>query len=350
MLFIDEAKISVKAGNGGNGCVSFRREKYVPKGGPDGGDGGDGGNVIVRASSQMKTLLDLRYRKHYKAGNGAHGKGSNKQGKRGTDVHLIVPVGTIVRDAATGRVIADLARQGEEVLVARGGRGGKGNAAFATSTNQAPRTAESGEIGEERVLELELKLLADIGLVGFPNAGKSTLISKISSARPKIAEYPFTTLAPVLGIVRPHGRDSGESFVVADIPGLIEGAHRGKGLGHQFLRHIERTKVVAYLIECTSTDPQRDYDTLVNELQLYKPSLANKPRLVLLTKIDLVAIEERRRLEAFRPNDGVPVIMISALTGEGLPGLVGAFWKLLEKEARAKSRAELPTPSTVRQG
>jgi len=331
MIFIDEARIHVKAGDGGNGCVSFRREKYVPKGGPDGGDGGDGGSVIVQASKQMKTLLDFQYRKHYKAENGSHGKGANKHGKRGKDIVLRVPCGTTVRDTSAGEFLGDLIRANDQIVVAKGGKGGKGNAAFATSTNQAPRIAQPGKVGEERDLELELKLIADIGLVGLPNAGKSTLISKISAARPKIADYPFTTLSPVLGIVQVHGGEFGESFVVADIPGLLEGAHTGKGLGIQFLRHIERTEALAFLIECTSEDLRRDYNVLSNELRLYNPTLLKKPRLIAVTKLDLADSRLRKRLRALRFDDGVPTCFISAVTGEGIPDLLKTLWKFLEK-------------------
>ena len=341
MIFIDEAKIHVRAGSGGNGCVSFRREKYVPKGGPDGGDGGDGGDVIIKASKQMKTLLDFQYRKQYKAENGAHGKGSNKHGKRGKEVLLLVPCGTVIRDGSTGEVLKDLIRANDQITVAKGGRGGRGNAAFATSTNQAPRTAEPGGAGEERELELELKLLADIGLVGLPNAGKSTLISKISAARPKIAEYPFTTLSPVLGIVRPHGGEFGESFVVADIPGLIEGAHSGKGLGIQFLRHIERTKALAFLIECTSENLKRDYNILLNEVRLFRPALMKRPRIIILTKLDLATDELRKKVKTFRVQDGVHVCLISAVTGAGISEVIETFWKMLQREKTAKSEVQV---------
>ena len=338
MVFIDEARIYVKAGDGGNGCVSFRREKFVPKGGPDGGDGGNGGDVIIEARKEIKTLLDFQYRKHYKAGNGEHGKGSNKSGKRGKEVVLLAPCGTVVRDRSTGKVLEDMTRDRMRLVVARGGRGGKGNAAFATSTNQAPRRAQPGQQGEARDLGLELKLLADIGLVGLPNAGKSTLISRISAARPKIAEYPFTTLAPVLGIVRSPGGDFGESFVVADIPGLIEGAHEGKGLGIQFLRHIERTRVLAFLIECTSVDPQHDLKVLLDEVRLYKPSLAKKTRIIVLTKIDLVNGGGRKNVQSFRLKDGATICQVSAVTGEGIPQLIDMFWKFLRDEAAARSK------------
>jgi GTP-binding protein len=339
MIFIDEARIHVKAGDGGNGCVSFRREKYVPKGGPDGGDGGDGGDVIIVASKQMKTLLDFQYRRSYKAENGSHGQGANKHGKRGKDIVLQVPCGTTIRDVSTGDVLKDLVRANEQIVVAKGGKGGKGNAAFATSTNQAPRIAQPGKPGQELDLEFELKLIADVGLVGLPNAGKSTLISKISAAHPKIADYPFTTLSPILGIVRPHGGEFGESFVVADIPGLIEGAHTGKGLGIQFLRHIERTKVLAFLIESTSEDLKQVHKVLTNELRLYNPTLLKKPRLIVITKLDLADGPLRKKLRTLRLQDGVPMSLISAVSGEGIPELLNTFWKLLEKERSAKKSA-----------
>ena len=253
-MFIDHAKIHVKGGNGGSGCVSFRREKHVPKGGPDGGDGGKGGDVVVQAASQLSTLLDFRYRPNFKAERATHGKGSDKHGKGGKDLIVKVPLGTIIKE--NEEIIADLVEEGQSVIVAKGGRGGRGNARFVSSTTQAPRDWEPGEFGEEKILELELKLIADVGLVGLPNAGKSTLISKLSAARPKIADYPFTTLKPNLGIVK--YRDTG-TFVVADIPGIIEGAHYGKGLGLEFLRHIERTKLLLILVDCTSEDLNQEF-------------------------------------------------------------------------------------------
>ncbi|HEX9614210.1 MAG TPA: GTPase ObgE, partial [Bacteroidota bacterium] len=270
MQFIDEVTIHVKAGNGGNGCVSFRREKYVPKGGPDGGNGGNGGNVVIRADRHLNTLLDFKYKTRYLGERGEHGRGKNQNGKWGDHTVLRVPCGTVVKDAVDGEVIADLTNDGQEVIVAEGGKGGRGNSEFATSTNQAPRHFEPGTVGGERTLHFELRLLADVGLVGLPNAGKSTLISVISAAKPKIADYPFTTLIPNLGIVRVG---EGKSIVVADIPGLIEGAHSGKGLGIQFLRHIERTKVLVFLIEAISEDPNNDYRVLLHELESYDPLL-----------------------------------------------------------------------------
>lgn len=322
MKFIDLARIHVRAGDGGVGCVSFRREKFVPKGGPDGGTGGRGGSVIVRANRHMTTLLDFQYKKSYAAPRGEHGLGANKTGKSGHDIILEVPVGTVVRDAATGEPVADIVRHGEEFVAARGGRGGRGNAEFATSTNQAPREYEHGGEGEDRELELELKLLADVGLVGFPNAGKSTLISVISAARPKIADYPFTTLVPNLGIV---GVAMGKSFVVADIPGLIEGAHTGRGLGIQFLRHIERTKVLVILLDVTREDLKADYEVLRNELASFSKSLVKKPTLIALTKIDTL---DRAGLKALaKVKFGrTPVFHISAVAGTGVKDLVAAMW------------------------
>lgn len=326
MQFIDEAKIFVKAGDGGNGCVSFRHEKYVPKGGPDGGNGARGGSVIIRADRQLNTLLDFKYRRQYKAENGENGRGKDQEGKSGKDVVLKVPCGTLVRDAAKGKIIIDLVNDGDELTIARGGTGGRGNGEFATPTNQAPRFAEPGTPGEERDIILELKLLAEVGLVGYPNAGKSTLISVISAAKPKIADYPFTTLAPNLGLVR---YAEGKSFVVADIPGLIEGAHTGKGLGIQFLRHIERTKVLVFLIESTSEDPKKDYQVLLHELASYKSLIAKKKKIVAITKIDIADVELRKKLKKLKFGRGVATILISAVVGEGIPDLLDEMWKVL---------------------
>jgi len=315
-MFIDYAKIYIKAGNGGNGCASFRREKFVPRGGPDGGDGGDGGDVIVRADRNLSTLLDLRLRQHYKAGRGQHGQGKKKHGRRGEHCEIRVPLGTVVRDAETEEVLADLTEEGQEEILAKGGRGGRGNAHFATSTDQAPRYAEEGRPGEERKLIVELKLIADVGLIGFPNVGKSTLISSVSAAHPKIADYPFTTLEPVLGIV-PLGEF--DSFVMADIPGLIEGAHKGKGLGDRFLRHVERTKVLLFLVDSTSEHPAEDLTILREELRQFNPGLVHKPWIVALTKADLL------------PEDAIPslgvggTLTISSVTGKGLRELMFAL-------------------------
>lgn len=326
MQFIDLVSIHVKAGSGGNGCVSFRREKYVPKGGPDGGDGGNGGSIIICADRHLNTLLDFRYQRHYEAKNGKHGQGAKKTGKSGKDEILKVPCGTLVRDEKTRDLIADLVNDGDEIIAASGGSGGRGNARFATSTNQVPRKATPGQPGESRSIELELKLLADVGLVGFPNAGKSTLISKISAARPRIADYPFTTLTPNLGIVRYRNY---KSFVVADMPGLIEGAHEGKGLGIHFLRHIERTRVLVFLVECISIDTLKTYQVLLQELRSFNEKLMNKRKILAITKIDLAHDVLRKQL---RKPAGIPTHFISAVSGEGIPNLVDEMWKAVAKE------------------
>ncbi|MEM4658709.1 MAG: GTPase ObgE, partial [Candidatus Methanosuratincola sp.] len=332
--FIDEAKIYVKAGRGGNGCVSFRRERFVPRGGPDGGDGGKGGDIVIEARSNMTSLLDFRYKQHYRAKSGEHGRGKKQHGKGAPPLIIPVPVGTVIKDAATGKVIADLTRHGQRVTVARGGKGGKGNARFATPTNQAPRYAERGEDGEEKTLHLELKLLADVGIVGFPNAGKSTLISRISAATPKIADYPFTTLVPNLGVVR-YG--DGKTFVVADIPGLIKGAHEGAGLGIAFLKHIERTRVLIHLLDLspyTGRDPIEDYKTMNEELAAYDADLPKKPQVVAANKIDLKEAQENlSRVKEYFHKKGIEVIPISSLTGEGLERLVQETAALLERES-----------------
>jgi GTP-binding protein len=322
-VFIDSAKIHVKAGDGGNGVVSFRREKYVPKGGPDGGDGGNGGSVYIVADRNLTTLLDFRYAPHYKAERGAHGQGSRKSGLSGNDIIIKVPCGTLIKDAETGEVLGDLTEHGAKLLVAKGGKGGRGNQHFATPTNRAPRHAEPGEPGEERTLELELKLLADVGLVGFPNAGKSTLISVLSAAKPKIADYPFTTLEPNLGIVRYQDY---KSFVMADIPGIIEGASEGKGLGLKFLKHIERTKVLAILLPANSPDLKREYNILMNELKKFSPVLAEKPKVVVISKMDIAP--EGFVLPKFR---GVKVVSISSVAQQGLEALKTLLWEKINQ-------------------
>ena len=331
--FIDEAKIYIKSGDGGRGCVSFRREKYVPRGGPNGGDGGNGGDVVMIGNRNMTSLLDHRYQQHYRAKRGEHGKGKDQHGKNAEDLYIPVPLGTIVKDRESGEVLGDLTRDEETLTVARGGKGGKGNARFVTSTNQAPKTAEPGGEGEEKTLVLELKLLADVGIVGFPNAGKSTLISRISAARPKIADYPFTTLVPNLGVVS-YG--DGGTFVVADIPGLIEGAHEGAGLGIQFLRHIERTKILVHLIDLsplTERDPVEDYDTMNNELRSYSEELSQKPQIVAANKTDIAGSEERlEELEQSLDKKSVKLYPISSATGEGLDDLIWGIVQLLDKE------------------
>jgi len=321
MKFVDEVKITVKAGDGGRGCMSFRREKFVPKGGPDGGDGGDGGHVRVVADPHLTTLLDLRYQRLYRGGRGQHGRGKDQHGKNGTERIIRVPVGTLIRDVDGGEVIADINAASEDVIVAWGGKGGKGNSRFATSRRQAPRFAQPGLPGEERELRLELRLLADVGLIGLPNAGKSTLISVISAARPKIADYPFTTLVPNLGVVR-HGDGS---FVAADIPGLIEGAHRGEGLGHRFLKHVTRTGLLVHLLDVfqvEGTDPRTDFETVNRELSLFDEELARKPQIVVASKVDLLPDRGTvRALEAFFRSRGSRFCAVSAVTGEGIDRL-----------------------------
>jgi GTPase len=321
-MFIDRAILHVVAGTGGSGASSFRREKFVPKGGPDGGDGGAGGSVFVRAEPNLTTLLDYRYRTEWKAERGEHGKGKNMTGLSRDDLYLPVPPGTEVRDADSGDLLAELVEPGQLVCVAKGGRGGRGNARFATPTHQSPREWEPGGQGEERRVELVLKLIADVGLLGEPNAGKSTLLSVISAARPKIADYPFTTLEPHLGVV---GLSDSRSFVVADIPGIIAGAHAGKGLGLKFLQHVERTRVIAVLVPLDSPDPQATYELLRREADLYSPELARKPHVVILTKRDLLA--PGAPLPTLRTDDHAPIHAISAVSREGLPDLLEALWR-----------------------
>ena len=330
-MFVDRAKIFVASGHGGSGCVSFRREKFLPKGGPDGGDGGDGGSVIVVGDSHLRSLLDFKGVKQFRAQRGEHGKGSNRHGKKGKDVIIRVPLGTLIYDEATGELLADIRSTEDRVVVARGGKGGKGNARYVSPTNQAPRDWEPGEPGEEKTLLLELKLIADVGIVGLPNAGKSTLLSRLSKARPKIADYPFTTLQPNLGVVK-YG--SYQSFVMADIPGLIEGAHAGKGLGHEFLRHIERTRVLLFLIDIQSDDPYQDYQVLLHELKSHDDTLLEKPRLIAFSKADTIPPDQRNgsNLKRF----GEPVMSISSVTGEGLSELVERLWTMLNGEEKGK--------------
>jgi GTP-binding protein len=337
MTFIDRARIRVTAGTGGSGCTSFRREKFVPKGGPDGADGGRGGSVYLKADRHLRTLLDYRYRTHWKAERGAHGQGGNKTGRSGADEWLEVPPGTVVRDADTGKVLGELTEPGEVLCVAKGGRGGRGNAAFATSTHQAPREWEPGKEGESLHIELVLKLIADVGLLGEPNAGKSTLLSVVSAARPKIADYPFTTLEPNLGVV---GLSESRSFVIADIPGIIEGAHSGRGLGDKFLQHVERTKVLAYLVPIDSTDPQANYDMLRFEAGEYDASLVNKPHVVALTKVDLHPLENE--IPTIAAPDAEAVLIISAVTKQGLLELNEHLWQLLARMESEQSDLEPP--------
>ncbi len=326
-MFVDYAEIEVAAGDGGNGAVSFHREKYVPKGGPAGGDGGRGGDVYVRASANLATLLDFRYKKKYSAESGESGGKNNRYGLGGESIHIELPVGTIVTDLETGEKLTDLTENGQEVLICRGGKGGRGNTHFKSSTNQTPRHAEEGQPGERRRISLELRSIADVGLVGFPNVGKSTLLSRVSAAHPKIADYPFTTKVPNLGIVPLPGY---KSFVMADIPGLIEGAHEGKGMGIQFLRHIQRTRILVYLLDITSADPIRDFETLKNEMYSFDPGLVDKPSIVVFNKIDLLA-ERPARADGFE-NYTADVFYISAVSGENIDLLLNALTgKLLPK-------------------
>jgi GTPase len=350
-MFVDEVDIHVAAGHGGRGAMSFRREKFVPRGGPNGGDGGAGGSVYVTAQANLNTLLNFRFQKEFEAGRGGHGEGSNRTGRKGADIALGVPVGTVIYERLGEELVqlADLTIEGERVLIAKGGIGGRGNAQFATSTNRAPRRAEPGLPGEQRDLRLHLKLLADVGLVGFPNAGKSTMISRISAARPKIADYPFTTLSPNLGVV---GLSGERSFVVADVPGLIEGAHKGQGLGHRFLSHLERTKVLVHLVDVSSAsgrEPVNDYDVIVRELELFPgrdasgERLQDKPMVVAANKID--ALDDPSRLQRLRAHVeelGLPFHAVSAASGEGVPALLDAVWSALERRPPADESA----PST----
>jgi len=337
MKFLDRARIVVKSGNGGNGVTAFRREKFVPHGGPSGGDGGNGGSICMESTAQLNTLLQFRYNPEFRADHGSHGEGSNRHGKDGRDLDIKVPAGTIVTDAESGDIVHDFATPGERICVAPGGRGGKGNARFATSTNRAPRYHEDGRPGCARTLDLELRLIADVGLVGFPNAGKSTLISRISAARPKIADYPFTTLEPNLGVVT-YGDD--KTFVVADIPGLIAGAHTGAGLGLEFLRHIERTKLILFVVDISSAsgrDPVSDFETLVTELRSYRAYLLDKPRLVAASKAD--ALDDPgglERLVSFCRGKGLDVIVISSVSGLGIGQLVGRLGQMVEEQRQAE--------------
>jgi len=355
-VFVDEAKILVKAGNGGNGCIAFRREKYVPRGGPSGGDGGHGGSIYLEANPNDNTLLRYRYNREFKADRGRHGEGSNCSGHSGADMILQVPVGTLAYDEQTGETIADLAVPGQRVLIAQGGRGGRGNQHFAKPWHQAPREHEDGFPGDERRLRLELKLLADVGLVGFPNAGKSTLISVISAARPKIANYPFTTLEPNLGVVNAdggtggHGTELGRTFVVADLPGLIEGAHLGAGLGIRFLRHVERTRLIVHLIDTSDSnvdDPVHSFQVINGEMEAFSPALVEKPMIVVATKLD--ATTDRTRLEAlqdFCKKRKLEFHSISAVAGDGVKDLVRSIADALDKIPRPAHETSLDLPAT----
>ena len=323
--FIDYAEIKVKAGDGGSGCVSFRREKYVPKGGPDGGDGGDGGNVLIQVDQHMSTLLDFKYKRSYRAENGEGGKGKDQQGKNGKDVVIKVPPGTLVKDLEKGKILSDLVSADQFVVAAKGGKGGRGNAHFKTSTEKAPRKFEKGKKGEQKRLALELKVLADVGIVGYPNSGKSTLLAKLSRAKPKIDDYPFTTLYPNLGVVQMKNY---HNFILADIPGLIQDAHMGKGLGIEFLRHVQRTKVLVFLLDVTSPELREQFTSLKKEMRLFDPGLLKKKAILALNKIDLLT-NKKLKIDL---NSELPRCRISALTGEGIEKLL----KLLDKEFKRK--------------
>jgi len=355
-VFVDEAKILVKAGDGGNGCVAFRREKYVPRGGPSGGDGGHGGSIYLEANPNDNTLLRYRYNREFKADRGRHGEGSNCTGHSGEDMILQVPIGTLAYDQQNGETLADLSAAGQRVLIAQGGRGGRGNQNFAKPWHQAPREHEEGFPGEERHLRLELKLLADVGLVGFPNAGKSTLISVISAARPKIANYPFTTLEPNLGVVNAdggtggHGTELGRTFVVADLPGLIEGAHLGAGLGIRFLRHVERTRLIVHLIDTSDSnvdDPVHSFQVINGELEAFSPSLVEKPMIVVATKLDATTDRTHlEELEAFCKQRNLEFHSISAVAGDGVKDLVRSIADALDKIPRHAHETTLDLPAT----
>jgi GTP-binding protein len=349
-VFIDEAKIHIAGGHGGNGCLAFRREKFVPRGGPSGGDGGRGGDVYLESSEHLNTLLKFRYKREFAAERGRHGEGSNRHGQSGKDLVVSVPVGTVVEDEATGEKLWDFDAAGQRLLAAKGGRGGRGNARFASSTHQAPRKAEPGAPGAERALKLELKLLADVGLVGFPNVGKSTLISRLSAARPKIADYPFTTLEPCLGVVP---LDEERSFVMADIPGLIAGAHEGRGLGTRFLKHIERTRLLLHLVdvaELSGRDPVEDYGVILAELESFSPALAGKPMLLVASRVDVAGQGERlAALREFCHGRSFELREISCVTGEGLEDLKRATWARLEQLPRSHW-LEAASPSHSPQG
>jgi len=340
-MFIDRIKIFVHGGDGGNGCVSFRREAYVPRGGPNGGHGGKGGDVVIETSSNLYTLLDQKYHQHYIAKRGAHGKGKDMRGKDGPDIIVKVPVGTMVYDFETNELIADLTRDGEQLIIAKGGRGGLGNAAFATSVNRAPRHAQPGEKGQERWLRLELKLLADVGVIGLPNAGKSTLLSTVSAARPKIADYPFTTLNPNLGVAG-YGKD--KNLIMADIPGLIEGAHEGKGLGFQFLRHVERTSVLLHLVDISdgaTMPPVEAFETINRELSLYEPDLSNKVQVVAGTKTDAMTSDDMlKELSAYCKKKRLKFFPISAATGAGVKEVMSCLGKAVEKNRKKTGTTE----------
>lgn len=337
MSFIDQAKFYVKGGDGGNGCVSFRREKYVPKGGPNGGDGGRGGSVIIRATAAQQSLIDFKYRSHFKAQRGGHGQGKDKHGAKGADLVVEVPMGSVIKDAESEETIIDLTDEGQEYVAARGGKGGLGNPHFASGSNRTPRLATDGKPGEERWLRIELKLIADIGLVGLPNAGKSSLLAKLSAANPKIADYPFTTLEPQLGVLRDKFSDA---YIIADIPGLIEDAHKGVGLGHEFLKHIERTSIILHVVDISDDEHRYNHRVIDRELRQYRESLSDRIKITVLNKIDLVDPEMVLEIAAEYRGDGLELIYISALTGEGLAKLRARLITMMEEINQASDEAD----------
>lgn len=337
MAFIDEAKFFVKAGDGGNGCVSFRREKYVPKGGPNGGDGGKGGSVIICADDSLQSLIDFRYRSHFKAEKGTNGSGKDRHGRKGKDCLMKVPVGSVIKDSETGQILADLVHPDDSFIAAVGGEGGLGNSHFASGANRTPRFATNGREGEERWLIIELKLIADVGLVGLPNAGKSTLLSKMSAANPKIAAYPFTTLEPQLGVLQ-HKLYA--PCIIADIPGLVEGAHKGTGLGHTFLKHIERTRILLHVIDSSSDTAEKDYQILANELLSYKAELTDKTRILALNKCDIAKSEKIEELKGYFVKKGIQVTIISGKSGEGIEALKEMILEVLEQVKAEEKEAD----------
>ncbi len=331
MSFVDEAKFYVKAGDGGNGCISFRREKYVPKGGPNGGDGGKGGSVIIRATDRLQSLIDFKFRSHFKAGRGGHGQGKDKHGAKGDDLVIDVPTGSVIKDPDSGDVLVDLTDDGQEYVAVRGGKGGLGNAHFATSTNRTPRLATDGKPGQERWLRIELKLIADIGLVGLPNAGKSSLLASLSAANPKVGDYPFTTLEPQLGVL--HGAYS-RPYIIADIPGLIEGAHDGVGLGDAFLKHIERTSIILHVVDISDDHHRRNCKVIENELYRYDKKLVERIKIIVLNKTDMVDAEMVDEFAAEYRNDGVEAVAVSALTGDGINALKDVLLLFMQERER----------------
>lgn len=328
MSFVDEAKFYVKGGDGGNGCVSFRREKYVPKGGPNGGDGGKGGSVYIKATKKIQSLIDFKYRSHFKAGRGDHGQGKDKHGAKGSDLVIEVPTGSVIKDAESGKILVDLTDEGQEFLAAKGGKGGLGNTHFASGSNRTPRIATDGKLGEERWLRIELKLIADIGLVGLPNAGKSSLLANLSAASPKIGDYPFTTLEPQLGVLK---EKFSAPYIIADIPGLIEDAHKGVGLGHAFLKHIERTCIILHVVDISEDRHMANHQVLENELTKYQEGLADRVKIVVLNKIDLVDADMVTEIEDEYRNKGVTAVSVSALSGEGITGLRRQLIEMMEE-------------------